>query len=333
MLSKDLSVGKPRRRSVIVGGRFYTGSRRYLGACSSWRVSLPGKPLLDRRFLEKLERLAIRWQNSFPGLVGGHDPSRYSGSGQEFLDHRHFHHGDDVRAVNWRAYLRFEKLLMKMFHIEPRIPVRLLLDVSLSMATGTGAKFDYARRLAAALCYIGLVRLDSIAILPFHAAVDDAFLCSGGRYRIGPVLDFLGGLQQRGVTNYFEVVRQFTAKYLQKGLVIVISDFLDDSGCDRPLQLLTGFGHELFLMQLWDEEDRTPPWEGELELIDAETGAARELVFDAETRNLYTDAFDGYARTLQRVAAASGGRYVGLSTSIPLEDAIFGPLARAKGVQ
>ena len=62
------------------------------------------------------------------------------GPGQEFLDHRHFHHGDDFRAVNWRAFLRFEKLLLKMFQVEPRIPVRILLDTSASMGTGDSAE-------------------------------------------------------------------------------------------------------------------------------------------------------------------------------------------------
>ena len=81
-------------------------------------------PLLDRDFLEKLERLTIHWQKSFAGLVGGHNRSRYPGAGQEFLDHRNFHQGDDLRAVNWRAYMRLEKLFLKMFQVEPRVPVR-----------------------------------------------------------------------------------------------------------------------------------------------------------------------------------------------------------------
>ena len=86
--------------------------------------------IIDSSLLEKLERLSIHWQKSLPGLVGGHNLSRIRGSGQEFLDHRHFHHGDDLRDVNWRAYLRLEKLFLKMFQLEPRIPVRILLDVS-----------------------------------------------------------------------------------------------------------------------------------------------------------------------------------------------------------
>ena len=130
---------------------------------------MPQEPLVDRRFLEKLERLTLHWQRSFAGLVGGHNPSRFSGPGQEFLDHRHFHDGDDLRAVNWRAYLRLEKLFLKMFQVEPRIPVRLLVDTSQSMTTGAAPKFEYAKRLAAALCYVGLVRLETIAIQPFNA--------------------------------------------------------------------------------------------------------------------------------------------------------------------
>ena len=107
-------------------------------------------PLLDREFLEKLERLTIHWQKSFAGLVGGHNASRFAGPGQEFLDHRHFHHGDDLRAVNWRAYLRLEKLFLKMFQVEPRVPVRMLLDVSASMTSHGALKLAYAR------CYAGV---------------------------------------------------------------------------------------------------------------------------------------------------------------------------------
>src|SRR5919109_772323 len=104
-------------------------------------------PLLDREFLEKLERLTLQWQRPFTGLVGGHNISRLAGSGQEFLDHRNFHHGDDPRAVNWRAYLRLEKLFLKMFQVEPRVPVRFLIDTSISMTAHGGQKFEMARKI------------------------------------------------------------------------------------------------------------------------------------------------------------------------------------------
>lgn len=289
--------------------------------------------LIDSAFLQKLERLAIQWQKSFPGLVGGHNISHFSGPGQEFLDHRQFHHGDDLRAVNWRAYLRLEKLFLKMFQVEPRIPVRILIDSSNSMSTGSVSKFDYARKLAAALCYVGLVRLDTICLQPFAHELGDSFLCGGGRHRFIPAVNFLQNLAVGGQTDYFQIAREFISAYPQRGLLIIISDFLDDQDCERPLQYLADFGHELILLHVWDEEDRTPPWEGQLDLTDAESGAVLEIGFDDATRRSYTEAFDAYAKNVQRISLRNSGRYVGLSTATTIEEAVFGPLARSGGVQ
>lgn len=289
-------------------------------------------PLLDRQFLERLERLTIHWEKSFSGLVGGHNSSRFAGGGQEFLDHRHFHHGDDLRAVNWRAYMRLEKLFLKMFQIEPRVPVRLLLDTSASMSATSDQKFEYARKLAAALCYVALVRLDTIAIQPFGKELGERFLCGGGRHRFAPVMDYLGRLESGGQTSFSQTVRKFISNYEQRGLLIVISDFMDDDGCERALQYLTDFGHELLLIQIWTDEDRVPPWIGELELVDAESDSHVKMQVDEQARDRYTAAFDRYAEGLQRIALRNNGRYVGVSTSTAIEDVIFGALVRAKGL-
>jgi len=291
--------------------------------------------LIETALLEKLERLTIQWQKSLPGLVGGHNSSRFAGPGQEFLDHRNFHHGDDMRSVNWRVFLRLEKLFLKMFQLEPRIPVRMLIDSSKSMLTGGengGSKFDYARKLAGALCYVGLVRLDSICLQPFSGKLGDAFVASGGRHRFQPAANFLSALQAGGTTSFMEVSRSFISKYPQRGLVIVISDFLDDGDCEKPLRFLSDFGHELILAQVWAPEDREPPWEGELELEDAETGMHVELAFDKDARSMYTSAFDEYSQALRRIAMRNSGRYVGLPTSVPVDEAIFGSLMRSGAV-
>jgi uncharacterized protein (DUF58 family) len=293
---------------------------------------MPSAPLLDREFLEKLERLTIQWQKSFAGLVGGHNMSRFAGSGQEFLDHRNFHHGDDLRAVNWRAYLRLEKMFLKMFQVEPRVPVRLLVDTSASMAAHGGQKFDYARKLAAALCYVGLVRLDSIEVRGFGTRLGPRILSSGGRHRYAGVANGLVAMEAAGQTDYIAMVREFIGTYSQRGLLIVISDFLDDKGCERALQYLTDFGHELMLLQVWADEDRTPPWTGELELRDAETGEDLKLDFDDAARERYRAAFDEYCGMVQNMAMRSGGRYVGIATSQPIESVMFGELIRVRGI-
>jgi len=294
---------------------------------------MPAEPLLETALLEKLERLTIQWQKSLPGLVGGHHASHFAGPGQEFLDHRNFHHGDDLRAINWRVYLRLEKLFLKMFQLEPRIPVRLLFDVSSSMQTGAISKFDYVRKLTGALCYVGLVRLDSICLQPFSDKLGDAFIAGGGRHRFQPAVNFLSSIKPGGKTNFLEVSRQFVSTYPQRGLAIVISDFLDDGECEKPLQYLSDFGHDIILVHIWAPEDREPPWEGELELEDAETGQHVELSFDSEARAMYTTAFDEYAQALRRVALRNNGRYVGVPTDVPVDEAIFGPIVHAGAME
>jgi uncharacterized protein (DUF58 family) len=289
------------------------------------------QPLLERRFLEQLERLTLQWQKSFRGLVGGHNISRFAGPGQEFLDHRTFHPGDDLRAVNWRAYMRFEKLFLKMFQVEPRVPVRLLLDVSASMQCGSpdgaATKFDYARRLAAALVYIGLVRLDSILLQPFSTGLHEPFLSSGGRHRFQPAETFLRELKVQGKTDYLETARQYLSEYPQRGLTVIISDFLGEQDCFRPLQYLADFGHELLLIQLWGEEDREPWGDGEIELVEAESGSRRRITLNSEARDAYIVSFDEHAERIKKLAMRNGGRYTGLSTVTPLPEALFGSLA------
>ncbi len=142
---------------------------------------------------------------------------------------------------------------------------------------------------------------------------------------------FCAVLRQSGQTNYLGTARQFLEEYPQRGLVIVISDFLEDGDCLRPLQYLADFGHELLFIQLWGEEDRMPTGQGEMELTDAETGAELKIALDEASRQSYTEAFDMYAGDLRKLAIRNGGRYAGISTGIPLEEAVFGPLMMVQG--
>lgn len=265
--------------------------------------------------------------------MGGHNRSHFAGGGQEFLDHRQFHQGDDLRAVNWRAYMRLDKMFLKMFQIEPRVPVRLLLDNSVSMSAGSpGAenKFEYALRLTAAFCYVGLVRLDTIEVLPFSGDLREGKVCGGGRHRFSPLSQFLETVKPEGTTDFLRVARQFLNEYPQRGLVIVISDFLDEAGCDKALQYISDYGNELMLIQLWSPEDREPRYSGEFDFVDAETQARLRIHVDADSRRLYTEAFDRFAASIKTIAMRANGRYAGLPTNVPVDEAIFGQLMKSQ---
>jgi uncharacterized protein (DUF58 family) len=235
--------------------------------------------------------------------------------------------------VNWRAYMRLDKMFLKMFQIEPRVPVRLLLDTSVSMSAGSpGAenKFEYSLRLAASFCYVGLVRLDTIEVLPFSGDLHEGKVCGGGRHRFSPLSQFLQTVKPEGTTNFLKVARQFLNEYPQRGLVIVISDFLDESGCDKALQYISDYGNELMLIQLWSPEDREPRYSGEFDFVDAETSARLRIHVDADSRRMYTEAFDRFSASIKTIAMRANGRYAGLPTSVPVDEAIFGQLMKSQ---
>jgi hypothetical protein len=86
------------------------------------------------------------------------------------------------------------------------------------------------------------------------------------------------------------------------------------------------------LLQIWSEQDRTPPWDGELELEDAETGGRLKVQFDQSARARYTEAFDEYAASIRKLALRNSGRYAGVTTAQPVEEVVFGPMMRSRGV-
>lgn len=290
--------------------------------------------LLSRETLERLERLTVRWSQSFQGRIGGDIVSRFAGVGHEFLDHRHFQQGDDMRAVNWRAYMRLERLFLKLFRSEPRIPVRILIDTSESMACGgdspSTTKFPYACRLAAALCYVGLVRLETIVLQPFSDTLAESFRAHGGRLRYAQAAKYISGLETTGGTAFERPVRDYLMKYRVPGLTFVLSDFLAPEGEELPFDHLADEGHEVHFLHLGGPLDREPPWRGELELYDAESDAVIRISLDDRSAREYREAYDRFCESLERRAKRSRAHYVHLSTAVRLEQALFREMAATR---
>jgi hypothetical protein len=239
-------------------------------------------PLLDRDFLERLERLTIHWQRSFAGLVGGHNRSRFAGGGQEFLDHRHFHQGDDLRAVNWRAFMRLDKMFLKMFQIEPRVPCAFARYLEVD-GRARAKSSTYARAWPRALlCRPGPARYHSV--LPFDRELHEGKVCGGGRHRYRPVAEFLEGLEPAGVHRLPRRRARVSERISAARPGHRDLRFSRRSRLRKALQYLADYGNELMLVQLWADEDRTPPWTGEVDFVDAESGARLRIHVDDEAR-------------------------------------------------
>src|SRR5437867_12691769 len=125
------------------------------------------KPLLDPKFLAQLRQLELVSRRIFRGRMKGERRSPRKGQSVEFADFRNYVVGDDLRFLDWNLYARLDRLFLRLFMEEEDLHFYLLLDNSLSMSFGTPTKLHYARQVAAALGFIGLVNLDRVLVEVF----------------------------------------------------------------------------------------------------------------------------------------------------------------------
>ena len=159
-----------------------------------------------------------------------------------------------------------------MFEEEEDLHIYFLVDCSASMHVGSERKLRYAKRVAAALAYIGLANLDRVSIVPFAESVLGRLPSSRGRGQIWKVFRFLEAEYEGTRTDIQSAFKKFVTETRRRGMVVVISDFYDHAGFIEGINLLRYHRFEPLIFQVWDEEDLNPSLKGDLELTDCETG-------------------------------------------------------------
>jgi uncharacterized protein (DUF58 family) len=275
----------------------------------------------DDEFLKKLEYLHVVSNRAFAGHNRADRLTPTRGRGLEFADHRPYTAGDDFRHIDWKAYKRLNRLLLRLFDEERDLPIYLMLDVSRSMAEA--AKFDMARRVAAALCYIGLVHLDKVTLLPFGRGLRQETPAGRGKGRIFRVFEGLERMEAAGETDLRESFREFASRPRQTGLAVVISDFLDPGGFDASLKILRTIGHDVFVVHVTSARDRDPGAFGEVRLVDVETGELREVEVTPRLAQAYRNAWEAHASELERVCGRYRIGYVRADAERPFEEIVL----------
>ena len=272
-------------------------------------------------FLRKLEYLHVVSKRAFVGQNRADRLAPKRGRGLEFADHRGYAHGDDFRHIDWKAYKRLGRLLLRLFDEEQDLPIYLFIDSSESMREP--AKFDQARRIAAALCYVGLAHLDRVTILPFDAALGDENQPGRGKGRIFRVFELLEQMETEGPTDLREVFTKFASRTRQQGLAVVISDFLDPHGFEPGLKLLSSMGHDVFVVHIASETDRDPGAIGEVRFVDAETGELQDIDVTPALSRAYGDAWNAHAEELERFCGRYALGYVRADAEVPFDEIIL----------
>jgi uncharacterized protein (DUF58 family) len=279
-------------------------------------------------FLKKLEYLHVVSRREFAGQNRADRRTPKRGRGIEFADHRPYSAGDDFRLIDWKAYKRLNRLLLRLFDEEQDLPIYLMIDVSASMAEP--AKFDLARRVAAALCYVGLVHLDRLTLVTFGDGLARESSPGRGKGRIFRVFDWLEALEPSGPTDLRAACRDFASRPRQVGLAVMISDFLDTGGADVGLKILRSLGHDVFAVHVASQADRDPGLLGDVKFVDAETGELREVEVTPRLADAYQRAWDAHTAELERFCGRYGIGYVRADAERPFEDLILKQFRQAR---
>ena len=275
----------------------------------------------DSDFLKKLEYLHVVSKKAFVGQARADRLAPKRGRGLEFADTRPYSPGDDFRHIDWKAYRRLGRLLLRLFDEEQDLPIYLFIDASQSMAHAE--KFDQARRLAAALCYIGLAHLDRVTIMPFDDTVREERAAGQGKGRIFRVFEMLEQMETGGRTNLAESFKLFAARGRRLGLAVVISDFLDPSGYESALKVLQARGHDVYAVQMACEADRDPGALGDVKFVDAETGETRDVEVTPSLAATYGKAWEAYTEALQQFCGRYNIGYIRADVERPVEEIIL----------
>jgi uncharacterized protein (DUF58 family) len=287
--------------------------------------------LFDPDFLKTLEYLSLVSRRVFRGRLLAQRRTTRLGGGIEFADHRAYTPGDDFRYLDWNVFARHDELLLKRFHEEEDLHVYLLLDCSKSMAAGDPVKFDYARRVAAALAYVALADLDRVAVVAFAQGVCADFPLTRGKGRILALMTFLEGLATRGgPTDLARSAGEFVRRPQRAGLALVVSDLFDPTGFGRGLDLLRHHRYEPHVVQVLDRGEAEPAVRGDVELVDVETGSARTVTVTERSLRLYRVAFDAFLESVGRYGREHGVGITRATTDVPFDRLILG-MMRASG--
>jgi len=279
--------------------------------------------LFDDEFLKKLEYLNIISKRLFAGQLRAERRTRRRGTGLEFADYRAYVAGDDFRHLDWKAYLRLNRLILKLFEEEEDLPIYFFVDSSQSMNYGDPTKLDYARRVAAALCYIGLANLDRVNLVSFSEGVKAELPPQRGKGRIFKIFRFLTDMNPGGQTDARASFKTYCTETRRRGLAVVISDFFDGHGFEGALDILRHFRHDIFVIHIASHEEIDPKLRGELLLVDAESNQTREITITPSLLSAYRTEYEKYCEAIESYCGRYQLGYVRTVTDFPFEELVL----------
>ena len=232
------------------------------------------KNFLHPEAIKRIDRLDLRAQHIVEGFMSGSHRSPYFGQSVEFLQHREYQLGDDLRHVDWQVWARQDRLYVKQFEEETNMRVQMLVDVSSSMQYGNGPlnKYEYAATIVTSLAYLVLKKHDAVGCVTFDEKIRENLPTRSQHTQLNSIIASLENSKPADKTDLNEIFTTAAELFSRKGVVIVVSDLFGDTDATlKGLRMLRQRGHDVLLFHVLDEDELDFPFTGSTQFNDLES--------------------------------------------------------------
>jgi uncharacterized protein (DUF58 family) len=271
-----------------------------------------GHRLLDLAQMERLRHVRLRPRGAAEGTFAGPHKSHYRGTAVEFADYRQYTEGDDIRLVDWKVFGRTDRYYVRLYEAERNLLTYLVLDTSGSMefagaALTTDSKLQYACRLAAALGFLVVREGDEVGLSLADNQVHEHIAPGGTWLHLNKILAGLERARARGATDLGACLEQVYARVRRRGVLIVLSDFLDAGPAFwKSVDLFRRSHFDLMLFHLVHREEIELPDVLAARFVDPESPRGQFNTEPEIVRGLYRRRFASFLAQIQAGARARG---------------------------
>ncbi|MEQ8791192.1 MAG: DUF58 domain-containing protein [Pirellulaceae bacterium] len=292
------------------------------------------KRFLHPEAIKRISRMDLRARHVVEGFLSGMHRSPYFGQSVEFLQHREYVPGDDLRHVDWKVWGRQDRLYVKQFEEDTNLRCTLLVDISNSMQYGNGPmnKYEYACTIASSLAYLILRQQDAVSCMAFDDRVRTRVPSRSKRNHILSVINALDASKPADKTDMYGILRSAAESLPRRGMMILVSDLLvNPQSVLRGLKLLRQRGHDVLVFHVLDDDEIEFPFTGPtrfegLETVDSLNCNPRAL------REGYLSALNQYLEEMRRGCAKNTVDYALVRTSDPLDAVLANYLSNRLGM-
>jgi len=286
--------------------------------------SIDKRKYLDPLIVAKIDNMALRARLVVEGYLIGQHKSPYHGFSVEFAEHRAYGPGDEIRHIDWKLYGKTDRYYVKRYEEETNLRSYILLDTSQSMTYGSGAitKLEYGSYLSAALTHLMLNQRDAMGLVLFDEKIRKFIPPRAAPSHANIIMGALDKIQSANDTQIRPTLDYMAERIKKRGLVILISDLLDDPG-----QVLMGLNHfrhnkqEMIVFHLLDRQELEFQFGNRTKFRDLETD---ETITTEpwHIRSAYQELIEMHQRKYRLGCRNQRIDYVPLFTDQPLDQAL-----------